>query len=139
MRRSFKLVWLAIAVTGLALGLAACGDDDDGGGGGEETLDLTIGDSLPLTGGLSDFGPPGEKAANIALDEINAAIEEAGVDHTVEVVSEDNGGGDDQQAAVSSVEKMVADGASCGVHDLGQLVEALAVLTRDAHQLGDEA
>jgi branched-chain amino acid transport system substrate-binding protein len=114
MRRSFKLVWLAIAVTGLALGLAACGDDDDGGGdGGETSLDLTIGQSLPLTGGLSDFGPPGEKAGGIALDEINAAIEEAGVDHTVEVVSEDNGGGDDQQAAVSSVEKMVADGASC--------------------------
>jgi ABC-type branched-subunit amino acid transport system substrate-binding protein len=113
MRRSFKLVWLAIAITGLALGLAACGDDDDGGGGGEETLDLTIGDSLPLTGGLSDFGPPGEKAAGIAEDEINAAIEEAGVDHTITIVSEDNGGGDDQQAAVSSVEKIVADGASC--------------------------
>jgi ABC-type branched-subunit amino acid transport system substrate-binding protein len=113
MRRSFKLVWLAIAVTGLALGLAACGDDDDGGGGGEETLDLTIGDSLPLTGGLSDFGPPGEKAAGIAEDEINKAIEEAGVDHTITIVSEDNGGGDDQQAAVSSVEKIVADGASC--------------------------
>ena len=114
MRRSFKLVWLAIAVTGLALGLAACGDDDDGGGGGgEETLDLTIGDSLPLTGGLSDFGPPGEKAAGIAEDEINKAIEEAGVDHSITIVSEDNGGGDDQQAAVSSVEKIVADGASC--------------------------
>ena len=113
MRRSFKLVWLAIAITGLALGLAACGDDDDGGGGGEETLDLVIGQSLPLTGGLSDYGPPGEKAGNLALDEINAAIEEAGVDHTVEGVAEDNGGGDDQQGAVSSVEKMVADGASC--------------------------
>ena len=113
MRRGFKLVWLAIAVTGLALGLAACGDDDDGGGGGEETLDLTIGDSVPLTGGLADFGPPGEKAADVAISEINSAIEEAGVDHTVDIVHEDNGGGDDQQAAVSSVEKMVADGASC--------------------------
>src|SRR5687768_14302047 len=115
MRRSFKLVLLAMAVAGLALGLAACGDDDDDGGGegGETTLDLTIGDSLPLTGGLSDFGPPGEKASDIAIDEINSAIEEAGVDHTVSIVREDNGGGDDQQAAVSSVEKIVADGASC--------------------------
>jgi ABC-type branched-subunit amino acid transport system substrate-binding protein len=113
--RSFKLVWLAIAVTGLALGLAACGDDDDDGGveGGEETLDLTIGDSVPLTGDLADFGPPGEKAADIALDEINSAIEEVGADHTVEVIHEDNGGGSDQQAAVSSAEKLVADGASC--------------------------
>lgn len=115
MRRSFKLVWLAIAVTGLALGLAACGDDDDdGGGGGEETLDLTIGDSLPLSGDLADFGPPGEKAADLAADEINSAIEEAGVDHTVEVIHEDNAGGADQQAAVQSARKLVeSDGASC--------------------------
>jgi ABC-type branched-subunit amino acid transport system substrate-binding protein len=116
MRRGFKLVWLAIAVTGLALGLAACGDDDDddGGGGGEATLDLVIGDSLPLSGDLADFGPPGEKAADLAADEINSAIEEAGVDHTVEVIHEDNAGGADQQAAVQSARKLVeSDGASC--------------------------
>ena len=53
----------------LVLGVAACGDDDDddgGGGGGEATLDLTIGDSIPLTGDLADFGPPGQKAADMA-------------------------------------------------------------------------
>ena len=115
MRRGFKLVWLAIAVTGLALGLAACGDDDDdGGGGGEETLDLVIGDSLPLTGDLADFGPPGEKAADLAARRDQRAIEEAGVDHTVEVIHEDNAGGADQQAAVQSARKLVeSDGASC--------------------------
>jgi len=113
--RPVRFTALALAVAGLSLGLAACGDDDGGGGGGEETLDLTIGDSLPLTGGLSDFGPPGDKAAQIAVDEvINPAIEDAGVDHTVDLVTEDNCGGDDQQCAVQAARKMVdSDGASC--------------------------
>jgi ABC-type branched-subunit amino acid transport system substrate-binding protein len=104
---------LALAVAGLSLGLAACGDDD-GGGGGEESLDLVIGDSVPLSGDLADFGPPGDKAAQIAIEELNAAIEEAGVDHSVELVTEDNCGGADQQCAVQAARKMVdSDGASC--------------------------
>jgi ABC-type branched-subunit amino acid transport system substrate-binding protein len=112
--RRFKFVWLAVAVAGLALGLAACGgDDDDGDGGpGETQLDLTIGDSIPLSGDLADFGPPGEKAADIAVDQINEAISEAGVDHTVEIVHEDNE--TNPQAAVQAARKLVeSDGASC--------------------------
>ena len=115
--RKLTLVWLAVAALGLSLGLAACGEDDEEGGGvtgGEEQLDLVIGDSLPLSGDLADFGPPGQKAADIAVDEINAAIEEVGAEHTVEIVHEDNGGGADQQAAVQSARKLVdSDGASC--------------------------
>jgi ABC-type branched-subunit amino acid transport system substrate-binding protein len=112
-----KVVLLALAVACLSFGLAACGDDDDDGGdggGGETSLDLVIGDSLPLSGDLADFGPPGEKAADLAIEEINAAIEEVGADHTVEIVHEDNGGGADQQAAVQAARKLVdSDGASC--------------------------
>ncbi|UJA20072.1 ABC transporter substrate-binding protein [Thermoleophilia bacterium SCSIO 60948] len=118
MRRT-RLVCTALAVTGLSFGAVACGDDsDDGGGGGgeggETSLDLVIGDSVPLSGDLGDFGPPGQKAADLAIEEINSAIEEAGADHTVEIVHEDNGGGADQQAAVSAARKLVdSDGASC--------------------------
>jgi branched-chain amino acid transport system substrate-binding protein len=115
--RKVRISALALAVAGLSFGLAACGDDEDdsGGGGGEQTLDLVIGDSVPLSGDLADFGPPGDKAAQIAIDEvINPAIEDAGADHTVELVTEDNGGGADQQAAVQAARKMVdSDGASC--------------------------
>src|SRR5687768_17010486 len=113
---SVRISALALAVAGLSLGLVACGDDDegDGGGGGEQTLDLVIGDSVPLSGDLADFGPPGQKAADLAIEEINSAIKEAGVDHTVEIVHEDNGGGADQQAAVQAARKMVeSDDASC--------------------------
>jgi ABC-type branched-subunit amino acid transport system substrate-binding protein len=116
-----RLVLFAVVAMAFAMGLTACGDEEDDGGsttaeitGGEETLDLVIGDSLPLSGGLSDFGPAGEKAADIAIDEINSAIEEAGVDHTVSIVHEDNCGGDDQQCAVQAARKLVdSEGASC--------------------------
>lgn len=117
-----RLVLAAVVALAFAMGIAACGDDDEeaGGGttaeitGGETTLDLVIGDSVPLSGDLADFGPPGEKAADIALDQINSAIEEAGVDHTVSVVHEDNCGGADQQCAVQAARKLVdSEGASC--------------------------
>jgi ABC-type branched-subunit amino acid transport system substrate-binding protein len=97
----------------LALGLAACGDDDGGdGGGGEQSLDLVIGDSVPLTGDLSPFGPPGQKAADMAVAQINSAIQAAGVDHKVSIVHEDNE--TSPQAAVQAARKLVeSDGASC--------------------------
>ena len=111
--RRLKFVWLAVAVAGLALGLAACGgdDDDDGGGAGETQLDLTVGDSVPLSGDLADFGPPGDKAAKLAVEEINNAISEAGVDHKLTLVTEDNE--TNPQAAVQAARKMISDGASC--------------------------
>src|ERR671918_2772983 len=112
--RGIKLILLALAVSALSLGIAACGDDDDDDGGGEASLDLVIGDSVPLSGDLADFGPPGEKAADLAIEQINSAIEESGADQTVEIVHEDNCGGADQQAAVQAARKLAtSDGASC--------------------------
>jgi ABC-type branched-subunit amino acid transport system substrate-binding protein len=110
-----KLVLLPIVVAGLSFGIAACGDDDDSTtsdtGGGSTSLDLTIGDLVPLTGDLSDFGPPGDKAAQVAVDQINTAISDSGADHTVTLTTEDDQTSD--QAGVSAARKLVADGASC--------------------------
>ena len=111
-----KLVLFTLFVAGLSLGIAACGDDSDdsssdSGGGGETSLDLTIGDLIPLTGDLADFGPPGQKAADLAVDQINAAIEEVGADHTVTIEHEDDQTSD--TAGVSAARKLVGDGASC--------------------------
>jgi ABC-type branched-subunit amino acid transport system substrate-binding protein len=109
-----KVVVLTLAVAGLSLAIAACGGDDDDDGGGETSLDLVIGDSVPLSGDLAPFGPPGQKAADIAIEQINAAIEETGVDHTVEIFHEDNCGAADPQCAVQAARKLVdSDGASC--------------------------
>ncbi len=97
----------------LALGLAACGGGDDNGGGGSGgTVDLTIGDSIPLTGALADYGPPGQKASDLAVSVINKAIQQAGVDDSVKVVHEDNE--TNPQAAVQAARKLVdSDNASC--------------------------
>jgi ABC-type branched-subunit amino acid transport system substrate-binding protein len=97
----------------LVLGLAACGGgDDNGGGGGTGKIDLTIGDSIPLTGDLADFGPPGQKASDLAVSVINQANQQAGVDNTVKVVHEDNE--TSPQAAVQAARKLVdSDNASC--------------------------
>ena len=111
MRRLFS-VFVVLAIAGLSLGLAACGGDDDGGGGGGgESLDLTIGNLVPQTGALSAFAPAGEKAIGLAEEEINAAIDEAGVDHTIEVLTEDDQ--TDPVAAPQAARKLVSEGASC--------------------------
>jgi branched-chain amino acid transport system substrate-binding protein len=101
---------IASLVLVATVGLAACGDD--GGGGGEQSLNLTIGDLVPLTGDLSDFGPPGRKAADLALDQIQAAVKEVGADHTVKVVHEDDQ--TDAQAGVQAARKLVdAENSTC--------------------------
>jgi ABC-type branched-subunit amino acid transport system substrate-binding protein len=105
-----------IAAVALTAGLAACGssdDNDNGGGGGNASFDLTIGDSVPLNGALADYGPPGDKAGQLAVAQIEKAIKANGLKQTVKLETEDNGGGDDPQQAVSAARKMVADGASC--------------------------
>jgi ABC-type branched-subunit amino acid transport system substrate-binding protein len=109
--RRTKLMPLLIASAALAasVGLAACGGDD--GGGGEAQFDLKIGDVIPLTGDLADFGPPGRKAADLAVQEIKKAVQEANVDHTVTIEHENDQ--TDPQAGVSAARKLVDGGASC--------------------------
>lgn len=113
--RGRKLFAMASTVAALSMGVAACGSssssDSTSGGGGETSLDLTIGDLIPLSGDLADFGPPGQKAADLAVSEINAAISEAGVDHTVTIQHEDSQTND--QAGVQAARKLVDGGASC--------------------------
>jgi branched-chain amino acid transport system substrate-binding protein len=102
-------VLVAAAVLAATIGVAACGDD--GGGGGEASFDLKIGDIVPLTGDLSPFGPPGRKAADLAVQEIRKAIKQAGVEHTVTIQHEDEE--TNPQAAVSAARKLADAGVSC--------------------------
>jgi ABC-type branched-subunit amino acid transport system substrate-binding protein len=110
-RRPSLVIAAAVSALCLAAGIAACGDNN--GGGGNESFDLTIGDSLPLTGDLAPFGPAGNKAAHMAIDNINKAIKADNLKQTVSLKTQDNGGGTDPQAAVSAARKLVSDGASC--------------------------
>jgi len=108
MRRTKALPLLvASLVFAASLGVAACGGDDGGGG----KVDLLIGDIVPLTGDLSDYGPPGRKAADLAVKEINKAIKETGLDQTVRIQHEDEE--TDAQASASAARKLVDAGAGC--------------------------
>jgi ABC-type branched-subunit amino acid transport system substrate-binding protein len=110
-----RLLFVAFTALVLALGVIACGDsDDDGGGGGGEAggqLDLVIGNLVPLTGDLAPYGGAGQKAGELALEEINSAIKKAGSEQTVELVTED--GASDDQGGVQATRKLIADGATC--------------------------
>jgi ABC-type branched-subunit amino acid transport system substrate-binding protein len=111
-RRSTLSLAAVVAAVTLALGPVACGDsDDETDGGGSGQLDLTIGNLVPLTGDLAPYGAAGEKAGDLAGQQIDAAIAKAGVDQTVEVVAED--GASDDQGGVQAARKLIADGATC--------------------------
>lgn len=113
MRRS-RVVFVALAVLALSLGAVACGDSDDetgGGGGGSAALDLTIGNLVPLTGDLAPYGGAGQKAGELAMAQIDAAIKKAGADDSVELVSEDSAS--DDQGGAQAARKLIADGATC--------------------------
>lgn len=114
--RGRKLLAIAGAAAALSLGVAACGDDDSDSGGGGDTssasFDLTVGALIPQTGDLSIFAPAGEKAANLAVEQANAALQDAGADITVN----DLAVADTEtkpQATVQAANKLVSDGASC--------------------------
>jgi ABC-type branched-subunit amino acid transport system substrate-binding protein len=71
-----------------------------------------IGNSLPLEGTAGDLGESGQKASQLAVDKIEQAAGEAGADHAVRIVNEDQG--TDPNAAVDSAKKLVDnDSASC--------------------------
>ena len=65
------------------------------------SFDLTVGALVPLTGALSPFGPAGEKAADLAIQEAQAALEGtditladlASADTETKATSGSNGGG----------------------------------------------
>ena len=115
--RAFAL----IASMALVLAVAACGDDDDddGGGGGpsEEaataSFDLTIGGIFPLTGDLSQFGPTGQNALELAAREADRAAQEAGAEINVEAAVEDDE--TNPQSGQQAATKLISDGASCMV------------------------
>ncbi|MEH3033695.1 MAG: ABC transporter substrate-binding protein [Aeromicrobium erythreum] len=95
MNTTRRKVTAALAATGLALGLAACG----GGSGSDEDGPIKIGAVFPLTGPAAPNGDWAKLGTEIAVEEINA---DGGIDgRKVEVVY-----GDDELDATKSVTEM---------------------------------
>jgi branched-chain amino acid transport system substrate-binding protein len=104
------------AAAALGGGVVACGDDEDEGGGTgqappETSFELAIGDLVPLTGDLSVFGPAGRKAADLAVQQIDAAVADAGADIQVSIDHADTETA--SQAAVQAARRLISNGATC--------------------------
>jgi ABC-type branched-subunit amino acid transport system substrate-binding protein len=112
-----RLRWAAVAAAALVLGASACGDDNGAVDGGAEqpapetSFELTIGDMVPLTGDLSVFGPAGRKAADLSVEQIEAAVAEVGSDIQVSVEHADTETA--SQAAVQAARQLISGGATC--------------------------
>jgi ABC-type branched-subunit amino acid transport system substrate-binding protein len=97
----------------ITLGLAACGGGGAGGNGpGPVSLDLTVGNDLPLNGVDKQLGESGEKASALAIDRIKQAVDEVDADHTIRAVQQDQGPGA-SSASVAAKRLVNDEGASC--------------------------
>jgi ABC-type branched-subunit amino acid transport system substrate-binding protein len=95
----------------MVVALASCGGGGGGNGPGSTKLDLLIGNSLPLRGSSKALGDSGQKASNLALEQIALAAREAGSHHTVRTLNTNQGS--DTGSAVDSTKTLVSQGASC--------------------------
>ncbi len=104
-----RRVAAAIAVLAAMVTLATCGSDETSSG--PQRLDLKIGDLVPRTGFLDQFGEPAQQAADLAVDEIRKAAAKAGAQHKVTITHVDYRSAPTE--AVDYAEKFVEGGSSC--------------------------
>lgn len=111
MLRRARILPVSIASATLAatVWLAACGGGEDRD---KVSFRMTIGDLIPLTGALGDFGPPARKAADLAILRIDDAIEKVGDDQQVAIRHADDR--TDPQTGLREARRLVAaDDAAC--------------------------
>lgn len=96
---------LLIVFAVFALVAAACAQEEAEGPEGEVSLELRIGHVVPLTGALSDFGPPIARAAQLGKQVFEEAAAAAGVDISITITEEDSQ--TDPQAGVEAARKLV--------------------------------
>ena len=100
-------------VAAVSLTLAACGsaESDDPEPGGEAAGEgLLLGTLLPVTGSLSQLGPPEIAGVDLAVQEINEAGGVLGNDVTVS--HKDSSDADNAQVATQSVTELLSEGVS---------------------------
>lgn len=108
-----KLRQMALGTLLLALAITACGEEESEPEPGPR-LDLTVGNSIPLTGALEAFGRSGRKAAKAAAGVVEEAIDELEGRQRISLAFTDNGGGEDPEKAVEGARKLIdEDAADC--------------------------
>ena len=109
MRATHRRIAAALAVLAAMVVLAACGSDETPSG--PQRLDLKIGDLVPRTGLLDQFGESAQQAADLAADEIRKSAAKAGAQHKVTVTHVDYRSA--PKEAVEFAGKFVDAGSSC--------------------------
>jgi ABC-type branched-subunit amino acid transport system substrate-binding protein len=125
-RRQRTVAAMAIATVVAAGALTACGSGGGSGGGS----DIKIGAVLPLTGALAPYAPATRKASELALEQVQAALKEAGVDDvSVSMSVEDFQ--TSEQGAVQSARKAISEGANVlvGIWTSGGVLAAAKAVT----------
>jgi branched-chain amino acid transport system substrate-binding protein len=102
----------AATCLGLVLALSACGGGGGNSGPGSKQLSLVIGNALPLSGTSKALGASGQKASNLAIEQIKSAIAETGSDHKVTTMQRDEGR-DSASASEAAKQLVEPGGASC--------------------------
>jgi ABC-type branched-subunit amino acid transport system substrate-binding protein len=115
MRAAHRRVAAAVALLAAMVVLAACGSDETRSG--PQRLDLKIGDLVPRTGLLDQFGESAQQAADLAADEIRKSAAKAGAQHKVTVTHVDYRSA--PKEAVEFAGKFVDAGSSCLVGPWG--------------------
>jgi ABC-type branched-subunit amino acid transport system substrate-binding protein len=108
---------LAVAAAVLAvLALATCGGGEEKKTG-RQKLDVQIGDLLPMTGHLDEFGKAARRASDVAAEEIRKAAAKAGAQHKVTVNQVDYKSEPLEANAIAT--KLADEGADCLVGPWG--------------------
>ena len=115
MRPAHRRVAAGIAVLAATVTLAACGSEETSGG--PQRLDLKIGNLVPRTGFLDQFGEPSQQAADLAVDEIRKSAAKAGAQHKVTITHVDYRSA--PPVAVDFADKFVKAGSTCLVGPWG--------------------
>jgi branched-chain amino acid transport system substrate-binding protein len=100
----------ALPIAALALCALAAGC----GGGGSGSVDLRIGNLVPLRGDLAELGPAGRKAATVAVSEARRAARGSDVEVALRSADTET---DDRIAEVRARQLVEDDDASCLVGD----------------------
>jgi hypothetical protein len=93
----------------LAFAAGSCGSDQAPSEPDPRRVDLVVGDTLALSGPAAGVGVSAQKAAQLAVEQINDAIAEADVPHTVEIVHRDL----HAEGARTATAELLDSGASC--------------------------
>jgi hypothetical protein len=102
---------LILAACLLAGAAGSCGSDQPSPEPDPPRVDLVVGDTIALTGPSAGLGASAQKAAQLAVEQINDAIAKADVPHAVEIVHRDS----HAEGASTATAELLESGVSCVV------------------------